>query len=350
VKITMALSKLVFRILRWLLILMPLRGAAQDAPAQELLLGPFEKPRPRELTIPQGADNFDAYEALHGSFSSPDQCARVPNGLWVEVDGAGDCVRYYAHGLEADRNEKVLVYFSGDVMLRTSKGARRISASYHQQSPATILRDMAEWSMEGKVAAIYLARPGIYGSSGDHNMRRHPRELALMNRALDLIKTRHNVSFFILAGHSGGGHVVASLLNRRRDILGAAISSGIVSTTQVARFWEKRRKIRGSLLYDADKFYDPVTEVDQISQDPKPRIFVISDPEDRVVPFFSQLYYVRRLRRAGLDPHHFYAHAPGPQRHLLFQHARLAAAMMAHERTTKEIIRALDELDLEQLD
>lgn len=344
------MSKLGFRLLRWFLILLPLRVAAHDAPTGEPFLGPFEKPRPRELTIPRGSENFDAYEALHGSFSSMYQCARVPNGLWIEVDGTGDCVRYYAQGLDANRNANVLVYFGGDVMLRTSKGVRRIGASYRRQSPSTLLNEMAEWSMEGKTAALYLARPGTYGSSGDHNMRRHPREVALLNRALDVLKAQYKISFFILAGHSGGGHVVASLLNKRRDVLGAAISSGVVSTTQVAHYWEKRRKIRGSLLYDADKFYNPVADIHQISRDPKPTIFVISDPEDRVVPFFSQLYYVRRLRHAGLDPHHIYAHAPGPQRHSLSRHARLAAAMIARGNTTKEIVRALGELDLEQFE
>lgn len=339
---------LMWHLLRWLFIVLSIPGASRDALADAPRLGPFDKPQPRELTIPHGDEPFDASEALNGSHSSARQCADVPNGLWVEVDGKGDCIRYYAHGLAEGGNPAVLVYFGGDVMLRTSRGVRFISQSYRTQSPNGLQSDMEQWSAEAGTPAIYIARPGIYGSSGDHNMRRHRREIALMNGALDQIKARYGIANFILAGQSAGGQIVAGLLNWRDDILAVAISSGLVSTQQVARFWEKRRKIPGWLLYDAKQFYDPVSEVERIRKDPPPQIYVISDPEDRVVPFFSQLYYVRRLKTAGLKPQHIYAHAADQQRHVLYRSARLAAALIARGEDPKDIRRALQELEFEQ--
>ena len=337
-------------LLRWLFVILSVPGASQQAHADAPRLGPFETPQPRELAVPQADQPFDPSEALNGSFSSVEHCARVPNGLWVEAEGKGDCIRYYPAGLSEGENPGVLVYLGGDVMLRNTKGVRFITKSYVGQSPATIEADMTEWSDQAGWPAIFLARPGIYGSSGDHNMRRHLREIALVDRAIDIIKERHGISSFILTGHSAGGQIVAALLNRRTDISAAVITSGLVSVKQVSAFWEKRRQLPGWLLYDSKAFYDPVSEIDRIPTDPRPDIYVISDPEDRVVPFFSQLYYVRRLRSAGLDPHHVYAHASDPQRHVLARNGRLAAAMIAGGRSARDIRRALNELDLEAME
>lgn len=338
------------RLFRWITVFLLVRFVWGGASAEELQLGPLEKPRPRELLVPQGEEPFDIYEALNGSFSSAEQCAKVPNGLWIEVDGRGDCIRYYASGLDGGGgNPKVLVYFGGDAMLRTSKGVRFIGETYERQSPAGIQSDMAQWSRQGGVPAIHIARPGLYGSSGDHNMRRLPREIALMNAALDAVKKRYEISDFILAGQSGGGHIVASLLTRRKDISAAVIASGLVSVKQVVSYWDQRRKVPDWMIYDTRDFVDPIDGIDLIDKDRPPQIYVISDPEDRVVPFVSQLRYVRRLRAAGFDPRHVYAHATDKNRHGLALYARLAAALIARDEQPKEIFRALDDLDLEHI-
>jgi hypothetical protein len=337
-----------WHLVRWLLLALSVQGASQTAHADAPRLGPFELPQPQELAVPTGDEHFSPFEALNGSFSSPEHCAQVPNGLWIEHEGRGDCIRYYPHGLAEGGNRSVLIYFAGDVMLRNTRGVRFITGSYIERSPASIASDMAEWSTLAGRPTIYIARPGIYGSSGDHNMRRHPREIALMNRAVDMIKERYNVSSFILSGHSAGAQIVAGLLNRRTDISAAVMSSGLVSVKQVSSFWERRRSLPGRLLYDSRNFYDPVDEIDRIATDPKPQIYVISDPEDRVVPFFSQLYYVRRLRSAGFDPQHVYAQAADPRRHLLALNGRLAAALLAQGRSTNEIRRALTDFELDQ--
>jgi pimeloyl-ACP methyl ester carboxylesterase len=100
--------------------------------------------------------------------------------------------------------------------------------------------------------------PGMSGSSGSHLRRRLPIEIDLMDAALDLLKQRFHTTSFILVGHSGGGHIVASLLNRRNDIDAAIISSGMVSVRQVVDYWTRRRKVPDSMIYDVDHYYDPI--------------------------------------------------------------------------------------------
>src|SRR5271170_747086 len=105
-----------WRFRRFIFVAFGLYGVIEPSLGKQPTLGPFEDPRPGELNIPVGNEPFDAAQALNGSFSSPEQCARVPTSLWVEVNGKGDCIRYYTHGLSGGENPTVLVYFSGDVM------------------------------------------------------------------------------------------------------------------------------------------------------------------------------------------------------------------------------------------
>ena len=354
IRVLRRLAWLRWRAVKWqalktLFLLFGFTISTNGAVANRPQLGPFESPDPKQLNIPIDTATFDPEEALRGAYSSKETCAAIPDSFWIELEGRGDCIRYYAHGLASGPNPRVLVYFSGDVMLRTRLGIRHIVPSYSMRSPAAIEDEMSEWSKNAGLPAIFLARPGIYGSSGDHNARREVREIELMNRSLDLLKARYGISGFILTGHSAGGQIGASLLNKRSDIDAAVMSSALVSVKQVVAFWENRREIPGHLLYNAKAFYDPVDEITSIRRDPAPDIYLISDPEDRSVPFFSQLYYIRRLRAEGFKPHHIYAYAPAPARHLLAEHGKRAAELIARGRNSADIRRALQELDLQNM-
>lgn len=329
------------RLLRWLVIVILTAGPVHAALAQRLELSAVASTTPKELAIPRAGERFDPYEALHGSFSSLAHCRAVPGGIWVEVDGKGDCLRSYAQGLSETDNPKVLVYFGGDVLLKTKAGVRFVSPAYERRSPDAIGRDMARWSEQAGLPAIFLARPGTYGSSGDHNQRRELREVMLMERVLDAIKRRHRVSAFILAGQSGGGHIAASLLNRRRDVSAVALSSALLSVREVTEHWDRRRSVHAA---NVNALHDPIDYVNGIPTDPKPLIFVLSDLVDRIVPYASQLAYVRRLRAAGFEPQHVVLSAPDKSRHALARHGQRAAALIARGKQVGTIRAALEAL------
>lgn len=326
--------------LRFFLIWLALPGASQSASEQDPRLGPFEIPKPRPLIFATGEQTFTPYEALNGSIAGREDCKRYDQTLWVETKSSSACIRYYEAGL-ASSNRIALVYLAGDVILRTSKGVRFISPTYTTKSPSSLNRDMDDWSRQAGVPAIYLARPGIYGSSGNHNLRRQLSEVELVDAALDELKRRYSISGFILVGHSGGGHVAASLLNRRRDITAMVASSGMLAVKRAMITLDRRWKINPRLLYDVKDFYDPVDDVAEIPKNPRPRIYILSDPEDRSVPFFSQMYYVKRLRAVGQKPQHFYAQAADKSHHILVDQARLATSMLARGSSDREIRNAL---------
>jgi D-alanyl-D-alanine carboxypeptidase/pimeloyl-ACP methyl ester carboxylesterase len=317
--------------------------------ADRATLGPFDKPRSTSLSITTGDTPFPAEEALHGTTATPELCARVPDGLWVEVDGQGECIRYYAHGLKNRENSQVLVYLGGDVLLTTTNGVRHIAASYQSECPARIEQAMADWSHRANAPALFLARPGLHGSSGNHHLRRQPGEIALIDKALDALKSRFGIGSFILAGQSGGGQIVAALLGRRNDIAAAVLSSSLLSVRQAAAHWEFQRDIPARFLHDAAGFHDPIEDVEHIPDNPAPAIYVISDPEDQAVPFSVQLRYVRALREAEREVQHIFAHAPAPAHHILTGHARLAAALIARGETAGNIRAQLGWLDRQAL-
>lgn len=302
-------------------------------------LMPNEAQRPAALRVPRGRQTFDAREALNGSTSSRRRCTDVPDAYWVPVRGGGACIRTYPAG-NPRAGGTMLVYLPGDVLLRGRGGVRLIAGSYARRSPAEIRQEMAGWSRDGGTPAIFLARPGLYGSSGNHGARRRLDEVRLVDGALDRIKARYRVSRFILAGHSGGGHLVAALLDRRRDIAGAFISSGLVSAAEVMRAYQKRRGPDGGPVEDPAAVYDPIAHVGGIPK-PGPDIFVLSDPGDRVVPFLSQRHYVERLRSAGLHPTHILLRGEGRTRHLLAESLKAGAALYARGEDAAAISAAL---------
>lgn len=327
------------QLFRWLIVAVAI-AVASSAFAERLELPAVAPTAPKELAVPRAADRFEPYEALHGSFSSPAHCAGVPGGFWIEVGGKGDCLRIHSQGLSAADTPTVLVYFSGDVLLKTKEGVRFVGSGYERQSPDLIGRDMARWSERAGIPAIFVARPGMFGSSGDHNQRRELREVKLVDGALDAIKQRYRISTFILAGQSGGGHIAASLLNRRRDISAAVLSSALLSVREVTDHWNKRRAVQS----DGAVLYDPIDHLAGIRRDPRPLILVLSDPQDRIVPYPSQLTYVRRLQAAGFEPQHILLSAADKNHHALARHGRRAAELIARGEQIGAIRAALEGL------
>ncbi|MBB3912739.1 alpha/beta hydrolase family protein [Sphingomonas desiccabilis] len=302
-------------------------------------LMPNEVQRPAALRIPRGRQTFDAREALNGATATRRRCTEVPDAYWVPIPGGGACIRTYP-AANRSGGGTMLVYLPGDVLLRGRGGVRLIAGSYARRSPADIRQEMTGWSRNGGVPAIFIARPGLYGSSGNHGARRRIDEVRLVDGALDRIKARYRVSRFILAGQSGGGHLVAALVNRRRDIAAAFIGSGLVSAVEVMRAYQARRRRDAGPVEDPNAVYDPIGHVGEIAG-PGPDIFVLSDPGDRIVPFLSQRHYVERLRSAGRHPTHILLRGEGRSRHLLAEPMKAGAALYARGEDAAAISAAL---------
>ena len=245
---------------------------------------------------PDGADTFTESGVLSGSTLTQAQCAAFGDtGIWVTVEGRGECLRYFHSGLQAT-NPVVHIWFHGDRMSQNFNGGAWVHDYYFDHNTPEALAARAETGARNSgVPYIRFSRPGVYGSTGSHKQRRQAREGLVINAALDALKARHGIEALALSGQSGGGHVVAALLPRRTDIVCAAITSGVVSV-------RKRSRIRGWGGRDItgySTFYDPIEHVAEIPAAAKRTIFIIGDPKDSNVPFVTQGDYYQALVDAG---------------------------------------------------
>lgn len=272
-----------------------------------------------------GAETFPENELVAGSVTTAGQCAALPHAVWIGPEDDRHCLRYYP--VLAESGAEVIVYLHGDVLLSDPTGRIFPIGSYGRRSPDELAAEAASLAGQAGKPAIVLARPGTHGSSGDHNDRRTLREVQLVDKALDAIKARHGFSVVHLAGQSGGGHLVAALINRRKDVGCAVMSSAVASVKTMLAL----RRLTHRL--DPRRFHDPAEHVHAITQDPPPTIIVLSDTRDRVVPYASQSHYVESLRKSGIALTHIVLDAPDKRRHGLADQAKKAVSLCAQGRS-----------------
>ena len=276
---------------------------------------------------------FSERALFDGTTTDEGTCRSLKLSVWVHVDGVGDCVRYYAGRLEPGAHPRAMVFLHGDRIAGTRTGNNLQSlANYVRTTPADIQRQVDGWAQSVGMPYIFLARPGAYGSSGDHTQRRRPREIAVVAAAFDAIAVKHQIARFGLAGQSGGGLLVAALLAYRRDIDCAALSSAASSNQKRLELLNRR--------VDTTGYHDSVDAsrlVDQIRKDPPPRIFVIGDIRDKTVPHASQLDYLAKLQSAGLSPVRIDGKARDTNFHSLDEHGRMASIMCMNGQTDEQI-------------
>lgn len=267
--------------------------------------------------------NFSSDDVLSGTTAAPGAC-RETGRLWVEIDGRGECLRFYGAIPEGSRQSPV-IFLDGDVVQqqgRTAAGETiwEVPSYYTQLGPAILQAEAEQYAAATQRGFINLARPGTYGSSGNHLERRRKREVDLVDAALDGLKRHFGWSVISLAGQSGGGHLVAALLARRSDVDCAVIASGNVAVRQRLREWNLTADVTG--FFD---FVDPVDGVLDVARHPPRSLVVLTDARDKVVSASSQAMYVAALRNAGVGVEQRFVVARDPGHHLLRIPAIIAA-------------------------
>jgi hypothetical protein len=296
---------------------------------------------PRRLSGAANDGNFSPSDVLNGTEVSQGTC--TGSAVWVVVNGEGDCIAYYAGGLEA-HNPKAIIFFQGDLINRQWDAfgntiSQSVDPKYAKDSPTHEADLAGRWAARLGVPYIFLARPGTFGSSGDHKERRRLREVLLVDAAISAIKQRHQIESLILVGQSSGGHLVGAMMATRHDISCAVATSGVTAV---------RRRVE-LLHWPADAtgfrdYWDPADHVGEIKAAPGLRIFVVGDPADLNVPFLAQTYWFDLLKNRGLDATLITGAAAGPEHHRLAKTGRTIAGLCAHDAPTATIEEAVKQL------
>jgi pimeloyl-ACP methyl ester carboxylesterase len=264
---------------------------------------------------PLRAEIIPAVEMARGKSVTQQQCAADLSAVWVSSFGRDFCMRYYL-STSGGEGAYAAVFLNGDAGWKRDPETHLFVLDEKQK---TQVRDTNDWirfaeriSKDTSVPGIYLARPGLDGSSGWHGERHILLELNAVNAALDAIKERFHYAGFHVYGHSGGGWLVGGLLELRNDLGCAAVADGPLGDITKANVNDP-----------AMQYIDPSTAVATIARR-STRIIVVQDPEDHVVSIRSVLPFIDKLRKAGGNVEAFYVNSSDPEHHYTTPHAALA--------------------------
>jgi dienelactone hydrolase len=225
-------------------------------------------------------------------------CPDQPTFVWVEHERGKECIRYFPG--DDIRNAPVVIaqfYGDRDRVMRKPVDQIRNNTRSSQEGYA------ARQTRRAGIPVVVIARPGTYGSSGDHRQRRQPKEYHSLNAALDRIKARYGIQQFVLSGHSGGATAAAALLTLgRTDIRCATLSSGAYDLLKRAEMLRKAQGRRPRTGFDTTGLadpYDPLDHVQNIPHDPERLVIILGNPEDSITPFSLQLAFANALEDAG---------------------------------------------------
>lgn len=215
------------------------------------------------------------------------ECVAYRNGLWVEVDGSGDCLRYWSAGL-SDETPMAVFYIHGDRLWCGKTWGYDDNSIGRQEAYAK-----AAASSLG-MAFIKIARPGLYGSTGSHSSSRKSRELRLVSGAVQQLIDRYKIKRYGIAGQSGGGSIASYLLTQFPDVECVAFSAACLSLAALREGSKERSGYDGG-----DDTYDPMVHLNEIKIDPRRRLFVIGDERDNEALISNLEDYYRAAKALG---------------------------------------------------
>jgi hypothetical protein len=271
-------------------------------------------------------------DLLRGFTISRAQCEVTSQTVWLTVEGWDFCVRYYLSTAGGEGSRPV-VFLPGDrISALNPKTWTWIDPSKAEDIDTDELMNIADmFSKMAKTTAIYLARIGADGTSGNHIFRKTILELHLMNAALDAIKRSHAFEGFHLAGQSGGSKIAMGLIGLRRDISCLVVGSGPFASFEGGKDSDHPER----------SYFDDFRIIPQLAQDRSMRVFLVTDKMDKYTPAVQQTGFSDRLRRAGRQIPQFFVEATDDTHHNVFSYTELVIAGCVLGRSDEEIARAL---------
>ncbi|MGE0765618.1 MAG: alpha/beta hydrolase family protein [Hyphomicrobiaceae bacterium] len=268
----------------------------------------------------------------------PDACEVGRNHLWVEVDGRGECIAFYATQ-DPRRAKQAILFFEGDIPPGYNRDGRKL-----KQHLASLRRSLEMLSAAFHVPYVLVARPGTFGSTGNHGERRRDREYLVARAAVDAMRERFDLPVISLAGQSGGATIVGALLALGISGVKCAVpASGGYDLTAMLDWHAKRQGVIGAHRENPATLFgsfNVMDHLDGVRADPGRRVYVLGDPRDQVTPFPQQRRFVERLKAAGHQAELVEGEARGPDRHGLAFTALKLAGLCATGASDAEIRRA----------
>ena len=246
------------------------------------------------------------------------ECESTPNAVWItaqwrnsdpglngqNIESLSECIRYYPSESAIGANTAIF-FFSGDVVLDRDVNDSVTNPGYGNNSYSLQMSMSNRQAGVLGVPYIHVARPGMYGSTGNTAIFRHSkREAATILEAVNAIKAKFGYSRISIVGQSGGGGLVGSLLTSgRTDLDCVAIASGTVSLKtrlRTSKATSNVRPGRDTTGLPYDQLYDSLDLLSNVKADPRRRVFVLADPDDEAVSYISQKEFADKANALGV--------------------------------------------------
>lgn len=263
--------------------------------------------------------------------SSEESCNALPNAVWVTTkwlnkgvfgeswDPVSECIRYFPSD-DAIGAKSAVLFFGGDIVVLRGAGDSVNNPGYGANSYRQQIEKSNASARRIKVPFIHVARPGMYGSSGDTHIYRHSfKEAATMNAAVDAIKMKLGYERVSVVGQSGGGGVVAALLTSgRTDLDCVTMSSATASNKMRLKTSANTADVRAgqdTTGLPLRQVYDARDLLDAVRPDPGRRVFMLAAREDKAVSFVSQSEFAEAANAKGVPIKLMEARGFGSKRH-----------------------------------
>jgi dienelactone hydrolase len=276
---------------------------------------------------------FSERDVTQGVKMTAAQCAKLPKAVYVTSFGEGVCMRYYL-GAPA-KGKQAAVFLSGDVLGLNRQGNRVADAGYLTAAPEYLDAAVTVWSRRFGLPVIFLARPGIYGSSGWQGDRRTVFEVDVTLKAFAAIKVKEGITGFHVAGQSGGALLAMAAAAERDDIACAAVASGPLD-------------LRAFLASDGIPWrtdgrrahYDMMAKVPDVATKTAAgmRVMLLTDPQDKFVPAAQQTAFADAVEAAGGKILRIETSGRGADHHALTEKALFSLAMCANNHSDAAIL------------
>jgi pimeloyl-ACP methyl ester carboxylesterase len=224
-------------------------------------------------------------------------CEAKPGRVFVAHELGSECIAYFVEGRATEK--RTVFFLDGDVPPELVK-KRGALAKYL----STARRFMAARARAHGVRYVFVARPGVHGSSGNHGIAKSAQEVYTINAAVDAIKERLGLERISLAGQSGGSTVAAGMLTLGRDDVECAVlaSGGFDMATLLARVAGARvsgEQLQNLVTRLGRHYYNVTAKTPHVLASPRRRVYVVGDTRDKRTPFDLQQRYAEAMRAAG---------------------------------------------------
>ena len=285
-----------------------------------------------QIAPPEYDEVFQVQYITRGApVKSKAECDATPNAVWItakwldkgafsdSTESTTECIRYFPSD-NAIGAKTAMFFFSGDIVLDRGVSDNMVNPGYPANSYKAQVAIANRLANANGIPYLHVARPGMFGSTGNTATHRHSaKEAAIVNAAVDAIKAESSYDRISIVGQSGGGGLVGALLTSgRTDLDCVVMSSGSVSLKTNLKSAKSKLNVRNGqdttgLPYR--QLYDSLDYLGNAKPDAKRRVFMLSDPDDEAVSFVSQKEFADRANEKGIPIKFIIAKGSGKQHH-----------------------------------